>query len=178
MEMYRPKDLNYGFIILCPDSNFALLKSTVSSISIRHPQKNFFGVTANTISLKEFKDLKNLCPVYKGGLTITSLINAGMEKAKNEWNFLFFAGVSVKTKIDKKFSNFINDEKDILFPIVDGKANFVDATLNGLFINKKTWDRIGPMDSEGPLDIVKLIWAAKAIDHGVKFKAIAGTKLC
>lgn len=178
MKMYSQKNLNYGFIILCPDANIALLKSTVSSILIRHPGKQFLGVSAESILARDFKEMKNLCPLVKGGSTITSLINAGMAKTKAEWNFIFFAGVLIRRKIDERFSHFIENEKDILFPILDGKCNFVDATLNGLFINKNTWDAVGKMDDEGKLDFVKCLWAAKAIDSGVKFKAIAGAKIC
>lgn len=176
--MYSHKDLDYGFIILCPDSNTALLKSTVSSITARHLEKNFFAVSADSISTKDFKEMKNFCPIYKGGSTITSLINTGMSKTKNEWNFIFFAGVVVRRKINDRFSYFVNDTKDILFPVINGKTNFIDATLNGIFLNKKTWDLVGNMEDEGSLEFVKCIWAAKAIESGVKFKAIAGAKIC
>lgn len=176
--MYSYKDLDYGFIILCPDSNTALLKSTVSSITARHPDKKFLGVSAASLSAKECKELKKFCDIYKGGSTITSLINTGMEKTKSEWNFILLAGAIVRRKINERFSYFVDNEKDVLFPIVDRKTNFIDATLNGLFINKKTWDLVGSMDNDGPLDFVKCLWAAKAIDLGVKFKAVAGAKIC
>lgn len=178
MKMYSHKNLDYGFIILCPDANTGLLKSTVSSIKLRHANREFFGVTADCISPKNLKEMKSLCPLHKGGSTITSLINVGMSKAKSEWNFLFFAGALIRRNIDQKFAYYISDEKDILFPVVDGKFNFVDATLNGLFINKKTWQSVGSMDNDGSLDFIKCIWAAKAIDSGVKFKAITGVKIC
>lgn len=176
--MYSYKNLDYGFIILCPDSNIALLKSTAASLKARHPEKNFLGVAANSISSRDFKEMKNFCPLFKGGSTITNLINVGMSKTKAEWNFIFFAGVLVRRRIHERFFYFIQDDKDILFPIIDGKSNFIDATLNGLLINKKTWNIVGEMDNEGSLEFVKCLWAAKAIDSGVKFKAIAGAKVC
>ena len=80
--------------------------------------------------------------------------------------------------MDQRFAYFFENEKDILFPISDGKTNFVDGTLNGVFINKKTWKEVGEMSDEGSLEEIKLFWALDAIDKGVKFKAIAGSKIC
>jgi len=123
-------------------------------------------------------EIKKICPVYKGSETISSLINVAMRHAPAEWVFLIMAGTNLRPKLDSKFSFYVISEKDILYPVADYKYNFVDATLNGLFLNRKTFREIGEMQETGPLDIVKLVWAGEALQHGCKFKAIVGSKMC
>ena len=73
---------------------------------------------------------------------------------------------------------YVGSEKDILYPVAEHKYNFIDATLNGLFINKKTFREIGDFEENGALDIVKTVWGGEAVQHGCKFKAIIGSKMC
>ena len=80
--------------------------------------------------------------------------------------------------MNEKFSFYIGSEKDILFPVANRKYNFIDGTLNGLFINKKTFKEVGEMNDEGSLEFVKAEWAMSAIEYGCKFKAIIGSKMC
>ena len=119
-----------------------------------------------------------ICPTYKGKGTYSSLINVGMRHTLADWNFIICAGATVRWKMDRKFSYFIESEKDILFPIAENKIYFAEATLNGLLINKNTWKEVGEMNDDGSLEMVKILWALSAIDKGVKFKAIAGSKIC
>ncbi len=165
-------------MILCPDHSLGLLRSTVNSIHARYPNSKAICVTDDTIASDELKEMKNICPTYKGKSTFSSLINVGMKHAPGEWNFLVCAGAIVRWKMDEKFSFFIASEKDVLFPIAENKTNFVDATLNGLLINKKTWKEVGEMADDGNFETVKLMWALTAMEKGVKFKAIANSKIC
>jgi hypothetical protein len=166
-------------VILCTERNINLLRSTVNSIKSRFPNYPIICVTDDTVTPNDLKEMKSICPVtYKGKSTFSSLINVGMQYAPADWNFIVCAGAIVRLKMDEKFAFFVESEKDILFPIAENKTNFVDATLNGLFINKHTWKEIGPMAEIGPMEIIKLMWATQAIEKGVKFKAIAGTKIC
>lgn len=176
--MYSYKNLECGFVILCPEHNVSLLKCTMKSIKCRYPNLSAICVTDNSATSTDIKEMKEICTTFKGKSTFSSLINTGMKNAPAEWNFILCAGVTVDWKMDDRFSYFVENEKDILFPIVDKKTNFVDATLNGLFINKKTWKEVGNMDNEGTLEEIKILWATKAIEKGVKFKAIAGSKIC
>lgn len=178
MKMYEYKQLNIGFLILCPEHNINLLRSTANSIKNRYPKAPLLCVTDVTANKEDLKEMKVICETIKGKNTFSSLINLGMKKTKAEWTFIVCAGAVVKWKMDERFSYFLESEKDILFPIADNKANFVDATLNGLFINKKTWEDVGEMDDEGDIEWVKLLWGLKALEKGVKFKAIAGSKIC
>ena len=126
----------------------------------------------------DIKSMKDVCPTFKGKNTFSSLINSGMKNAKSEWNFIVFAGTNVRNRMDEKFFLFIDSKKDILFPIVDNKTDFVGGTLNGLLLNKETFKEIGDIEEDGSLDYVKIMWAFKAIQKGCKFKAIANTKIC
>jgi len=178
LKMYSHKDLKCGFVILCPEHTVGLLKCTVNSIKCRYPDLPMVCVTDDSATAADMKEMKAICPTYKGKSTFSSLINVGMRHAPAEWSFILCAGVTVNWKMDERFSYFTESEKDILFPIVEKKAHFVDATLNGLFINKKTWKEVGDMANEGTFEEIKIMWALEAIDKGVKFKAIAGSKVC
>ena len=178
MKLYSHKDLNCGFVILCSEHAVGLLKSSINSIKSRYPNAPMVCATDSSATSEDLKAMKLLCPTYKGKNTYSSLINVGMRHIEAEWNFILIAGVIVRWKLDDKFSYFIESEKDVLFPIVDNKTNFVDATLNGLFINKKTWNEVGQMDERGEFEQIKAFWAYRAIKYGVKFKAIAGTRMC
>lgn len=178
MKIYSHKDLNFGFVILCHDNNIGLLKSTASSIKARYPKTPIVCATNESLSIESVEEMKKICPTYKGKNTITSLINTGMRYSRAEWNFIVCAGVTVRAKMDQRFSYFIESEKDILFPIAENKIYFVDGTLNGLFINRNTWKEVGEMDESGTLEEVKTLWAIAAIAKGVKFKAIANSKIC
>ena len=177
-KMYTYKNLKCGFVVLCPEHNINLLKCTANSIKYRYPDFPMICVTDKSATLNDIKEMKTICETHKGKSTFSSLINTGMKYAPSEWNFILCAGVTVNWKMNERFSYFTESEKDIIFPIVEKKANFVDATLNGLFINKKTWKEVGEMENEGTFEEIKLMWALKAINKGVKFKAIAGSKVC
>lgn len=127
---------------------------------------------------QSFKEMNEICPTCKGKETYTSLINAGLKSPPAEWNFVVIAGTYVRHRLDNKYSMFMESEKDILFPIVDNKYNFVDATINGLLVHKNCLKEIGPMAEIGPFEICKMMWALEAIEKGYKFKAILGAKLC
>lgn len=176
--MYTHKPLQCGFVILCPEHAVGLLKTTSNSIRCRYPNTPMLCATDDTATVEDIKEMKLICPTYKGRSTFSSLINVGMKHAEAEWNFIVCAGATVRSKMDHRFSFFIENEKDVLFPIAENKTSFVDATLNGLFINKKTWNEVGEMANVGPFETIKLMWALEAIDKGVKFKAIAGSKIC
>ena len=177
MKLYSYKELDFGFIVLCPENHSGSLKSTVNSIKARYPKYPVICITEKTTKDENLKKMKEICTVYKGQDTFSSLINIGMKNTKAEWNFILCAGPLIPNKIDKRFSFFIENKKDVLFPIVDNKTNFVDATLNGLLINKETWKEVGEMANTGPLEIVKLMWALDAIAKGVQFKAISSVKI-
>lgn len=176
--MYSHKNFKCGFVILCPEHTVGLLKCTVNSIKGRYPDLPMVCATDDSATAEDLKEMKAICPTYKGKNTFSSLINVGMRHSTADWSFLVIAGATVNKKMDERFPYFVESEKDILFPIVDRKVYFVDATLNGLFINKNTWREVGDMGNEGTFEEIKILWALKAIDKGVRFRAIVGSKIC
>ena len=119
-----------------------------------------------------------ICPVHRGRNTITSLINVGMDNSTSEWTLVVMAGAFLRNNLDRKYSYFVTSQKDILFPIVDGKTNFVDGTLNGIMVHRDTWKEIGQFSNQESLSWCKLSWAMAAIEHGCCFKAILGAQIC
>jgi hypothetical protein len=178
MKLYVKKKLDYGFIILCHDNNIGLLKSTANSIKRRYEGVPYICITEKDAKTIDIKSMKDVCPTFKGKSTFSSLINSGMKNTKAEWNFIVFAGTTVRSRMDEKFFLFINSKKDVLFPIADNKTDFVSGTLNGLLLNKETFKEIGDIEENGSLDYVKTMWACEAIQKGCNFKAIANTKIC
>lgn len=178
MTIFSNKDLKVCFVILSPDCAVNLIKNTASSIKYHYPKLSFITVTESSAIKEDIAEIKKICPVYKGNETISSLINVGMRHSPAEWVFLVIAGTNVRPNLDSKFSFYVANEKDILYPVANYKYNFIDATLNGLFINRKTFREVGEMQESGSLDMVKLAWAAEAVEYGCKFKAIVGSKMC
>lgn len=176
--MFHYKSVPFAFVILCPDRNLGGLKATIRSAAGRYPDAPKIIVVPGSISNKELQEFKVLGDVVKGRDTYTSMINEGLGRTKTEWNFIVFAGSIVKYRFYHKYSYFLEDNKDILFPIADGKYNFIDGTMNGILIHKNAIKDIGDMPEEDmPLETAKLIWASNAVTNGYRFKAIAGARI-
>lgn len=176
-----------GFVIISPQPSLGGLKNTVRSINNNYPGSSYICVVPQTTRAEEIKEMSDVCKVIKGKQTITSLINAGIKKSEKEWNLIVIEGSVIHKSIGRKFSIFLKDEKDILFPIVieydfQGKprkmhADFVEGTLNGILINQKTFKKVGNF-TDNPLEMSKLMWSVQAINEGCCFKGILGAKLC
>lgn len=177
-----------GIIILSPDYNIGGLKHTVRSIN-----NNLIGEyehiccvnkDANSIQIKEMDEV---CKTYKGGASITSLINKGFEKTKCEWNLILIEGSKICKNVKEKYYKWIDSDKDVIYPLIveynlHGYVNkindsFYNCTLNGILINKKFFKEVGKL-SENPLEISRKFWAMEAKEKGANFKAILGIKMC
>ena len=168
-------DIDYGFVILCPERNLGGLIATVRSVA-RLFSKECLCVLPKGVTKKELAEFAEACPTVKGKDTYTSLINIGLKKSKSTWNFIVMAGSTFRYQFYRKYSYFLTDDKDILFPIVDGHTNFVDATINGILLNRDAIQEVGEFeDIELPLS--KVTWALKAINKGYRFKAIMGARV-
>jgi len=174
-------DLDIGFIVLNPDRDFDGLRITTNTLCCAN--YDTICIVAKDTSPKETKPMKEICPVYKGQDTITSLINAGMKKLKHKWGFIVFAGSRVKTNIHRKLPSFINSEKDIAFPIVNGKTTFDEGSSDGILLNKEFFDSVGEFpcikrSEYNEFEVSKFLWSCKALEQGAVFKAIAGMRIC
>ncbi len=179
MKLYQYKAINCGFVVLCHDRNIKLVKGTCNSIKNHYgPNYPIICSIDSTATEADLEELNKICPTVVGENSYSSLINVGIKNSATKWNIIIFAGAFLRSKLDRKFSFFIESEKDILFPISEGKTNFVDGTLNGLMINKKTFLEVGPFSTTENIDICKLLWSDAAMQKGCKFKAIASSKMC
>lgn len=179
--MINKQSLDWGAIILHPNRKEGDLRNTVGSIRNHCYNRNMVCIIGNNASPQDFKNLKEHCPeTYKGRDTITSLINVGFKKLENEWGLIVFAGTRFRQFTEWKLSTFVKDDKDILFPVVERNRNFQEAPLNGVLINKKTFEKIGEwpeLKGEKDFELSKLFWTAAAVEYGCIFKAIVGLKL-
>lgn len=186
MILHRYKDINFGFVIIAPSHHYGNICCTVRTIKNRYPGIQHICVVGNDTSAENFKELNEVCPTHKGKDTITSLLNTGMKKGCKDWNLFVIEGSIVRPNLNRKYSLFIEDEKDVLFPIVTeyektGKikrvrSDFEDATLNGMFLHTKTFKAVGNFVDSSILSS-KFIWATKAQELGCKFKGVLGARL-
>ncbi len=171
--------LDIGFIVLCLNNNKFELKSTVDSILWSNGSHNHYGVATSS------EGLDDVCTVYEGSDTITSLINIGMQKLTNEWAFILYSGSRLKTNLQRKMCSFIKSNKDVFFPIVNGRTNFVDGSSNGIMVHRDNYREVGDFpvikkhyeSTLNDFEIAKLLWANTAISRGSQFKAVAGIKI-
>lgn len=177
MQLFRYKPLGVGFVVLCPDKNPAALRITVNGIKNRYRGANVIVSVPEDIHPEDLEAIGKVCGAYKGGNTITSLINAGLNHASDGWNLVVISGSHVRQGLDRKLSYFVEEITDILFPIAEGRANFVDGSINGILIHRDTWKMVGGFCNEKPLDICKTLWATEAIEKGCTFKAVIGAQI-
>ena len=180
------KKYQFGFIVLSPEHNIGLLQSTMMSINREYIKADVLCVVGDDTKEKDIENMSKFCPVFKGGKTITSLINTGLKNGWPEWNVMVFAGTQIKRNLTNKIFLFAESDKDVLFPIIidyDRRGvpihiytEFSEATLNGLTIHKNTFKSVGKF-SENPIKISKQFWGYDAVEHGCKFKAVLGAKV-
>jgi hypothetical protein len=184
--LHKFKDLNFGFVIIAPEHNIGNIMCTVRTIKNNYQGIQHICVVGNNTSTDEIKELNGVCLTIKGKNTITSLINCGIKKGCKEWNVIVMEGTPVKKGIDKKYSLFVENEKDVLFPIImdynrDGmpskiRSSFEEASLNGMMIHQKTFKTVGDF-VDAPIPTSKFMWALGAAEIGCKFKGVLGTAL-
>lgn len=174
--MYNYKSVPFGFVVLFYEFNFRNLRATIRSIKGLCPNSPIKIVIPYDTSEHIRKEASGFAPVVVGKMTHTSLINIGVKNSESDWNFILYSGSNLKYRFFHKYSYFLEDEKDILFPIVDSKYKFFEATLNGLFLNKKFFSKVGDFE-EDEIYLSKLDWEDRAIRLGGKFKALMGVRI-
>lgn len=179
---------NFGFIILSPDHNIGGLKGTLRSILNNYSSSvNVVCATGKTTKPSQFKEMNECCKTYRGGNTITSLINIGLDKGHDEWNIIIMEGCWVKRNIHLKYERWIESYADVLYSIFinynkEGHPikifkDFEECSLNGICIHKKLFKEIGKF-SDDPLNVSRLLWSVDAKNKkNANFKGILGTKI-
>ena len=104
----------------------------------------------------------------------STAINKGLHESKTEWNFVICSKGSISYKLDIKYSHFIKSYRDIMFPVINRRTNFVES--NSFFINKKAFLDIGDF-LDGDLEESKIIWATTALEKRYNLIGIVNYKI-
>jgi hypothetical protein len=176
--------MDLGFVVLCPDRRIGGLKNTLGSIQAHTYDRDALCVVGDDATAVELEEFNSLCPTYRGKNTVTSLINLGVKKCRHDWAFLMFSGSRLPRHIERKLTSFCTSDRDVLFPGVDGKYDFVEGSFNGVVINTKFFEEVGNFPCNvmakaglNDFEFAKMLWAIDAMDRGVVFKSIVGMKI-
>lgn len=168
--LIQPINLNLTVCVICTNSVGSGIKRTIEScFYLDHPCENIILVK-NDFDTNQLES--SWGRVVSGGTAITDMIDLGCKNAKTDWVYFVLAGTRLQKRIDSKNALHVTSYRDVLFPVINRKWNFIDATLNGLLLNKNFHQEVGDFGSGNDLVVTKLIWAEKALHLGVKFKAI------
>jgi hypothetical protein len=173
-KLYRYKNLNCGFVVLCPSCNIQNLNNTANSIKTVYPDSNILFVMPNHCSKEVSDSSSKFGKTYKSDPNIAAMINKGLNNATADWNFVIFAKGWLRSRIDIKYSYFVSSERDILFPIVGKRLNFLDADINIFLIHKKAFETVGNFPEINAFDNSKLIWTGRVLDKGCILKGVVG----
>ena len=168
--------IDFSIVVLCADRKPKNLSATVRSV------RNFVdcpcvAVVPKGTSQSIVEEMKPLCSTYRGGMTYTSLINDGLKKVKSDWAIILFAGVILRPNFWKKYTVFIDSDKDIIYHIDADHREFCNATLNGMMLHKDALKNIGPLPEIANLEEGKVVWAYNAIQCGYRLKGLLGVRL-
>lgn len=174
-EFYRPKNIDCTFVVLAPDGNPSLLKSTVASVRCNYGNP-CLAVAPELSHADQLAECERVGPLVLGGDTVTSLVNAGLRAATTEWSVLAISGVWARPGLIRRYSCFIKDRFDVLYPVGFGRSEFTTSSLNGLMIHNRTFAEVGDFATQVSFDLCRLLWASDAVDRGCRFQGMAGAK--
>jgi len=165
--LYQEKTLDINVGIICVDGDFSKIEKTKKSTS-------FLGKDYKCIAVIPDAREKEACSieVFKGGSCITSMMDVAIKNCVSEWVYIVFAGSIVKKSIDVKLSRYVEGRNDVLFPVVDRIYNWIYGSLNGILINRNFYTEVGEFGSGNSIQDTKILWADRALEKGVRFKAI------
>lgn len=174
-------NLDIGFIILNPHNKIRNLRSSIGSVEIYSNSKSHLCVVEKNTKAKDFRESNSYSETFRGKDTMTSLINTGFKKLKNEWGFVIVAGAKINQFTEKKINNLICSEKDVLYSLALNQYNFVDSSLNGILINKQNFKNVGQWvdytkDDSNDFRESKIDWYIRALQCQVNFKGVLGLK--
>jgi hypothetical protein len=167
--LYVSKSIDMEICIICIDGDFSKIRKTQKSACFLTKDYKVLGVIPENREPEPI-DTK----IYKGKNCVTSLIDVAIKNVQSDWAFIVFAGSVIKKKIDHKLSHYIENENDVLFPVVNRIYDFIRGSMNGILINKSFYAKVGEFGSGNNLQDTKILWADRALQNGVKFKAIVG----
>lgn len=173
--MFEPKDLDVSMAIVVIDNNYNKINETLKYNYKEYDNLEKIIIT-NNLQFNYFND-ENLKKYNTDSFQVLENYDIALKNCKTEWCFLLHAGSYLHFNVMKRLSKFITSDKDILYPVKNRIYEFIKNPLNGLLINKKTYNKIGAFGKDNPEHIIKLLWASDAIKEGCLFKAVTGINL-
>lgn len=171
-------DKDLQFTVLCPEFKFGGVRTTVSSIRSNFNNPEVICSIPDTGTNEESRMVANICPIVKGGATISSMINAGLRKGTRDWNLVLVAGNVIKYNPLLKYVFFTKSEKDVLYRVVDKvRWRWEDASIHGLLMHRKAIGEVGDFPDEESIKSCKTLWGARAAKNGYTFKGLVGVKI-
>lgn len=175
--MHEPKDMDCAFAILSADGNPKHLDLTASSIRRKFERSPIMCVTIQDCREDAMSEMSSICRVVKARNTYSSMITSALSNPQAEWNFILISGSSMRSRMYRKYGCFVSSKRDILYPVVDRKMNFVDGTINGIMFHRDTFSEVGGMLEFQSIEESKMDWGYKAACLGYTFKGIVGAGL-
>lgn len=165
--------IDFGVIILCPDKNKHSLHITHSSLVHKFCNPEIIAILPSNSSPFDFRDFKEYCDTYKGGESLSSLINTGFKKLKKEWVFIMIAGSRVKQFTERRLHQFAIKPTDVLYCVKNFNRDFLESQLSGTLINRNFFETTGGFQ-EISVEEAKKTWGYEAKGKGATFKGIVG----
>lgn len=179
--------MQINFVIISPEPNIGRLKGTIRSI------RNNYGEGAKVaccvekgISKDSLKEMREVCETHRGGSTVTSLMNKGMEKSADGWNMIVTEGSCIPRALVRVYGSWARSAKDVLYGVGithgrDGSAesttSFLDCSLNGIMMRREFFLEVGKF-SDNPMGVSRCFWALDAMERGAVFKGVLGARIC
>jgi hypothetical protein len=173
--MFEPKSLDVSIAIIVTDKNINKINET-----LKYKHKIFDKykkiIITNNLEFDYFNDV-SLNKINTESFQILKNYDIALKNCETEWCFLLHAGTNLEFDVIDRLSKYIMSDTDILFPVKNRVYEFIKNPLNGLLINKKTYNKIGDFWNDSSENIMKLLWAFDATKKGCFFKAIVGINI-
>jgi hypothetical protein len=174
--MYEPKELNVSMAIVAIDRDTNKINETLRHYYDFYTNYKKILIT-NDLKFDYYNKGQEYDIYHSDSFQVLENYDIALRNCKTEWCFLVQAGTYLTKHLIKKLSIFVLNEKDIIFPVKNRIYEFVKNPLNGLLINKNTYNKVGGFGKDNHLDIIKLSWGYNASIEGCKLKAVVGIKI-
>ena len=174
--MYEPKEIDVSMAIVITDKVTNKINETLKYNYDYYSKYKKILIT-NDVKFNYFSQNEKYDIYHTESYQVLENYDIALKNCNTEWCFLVQAGTYLTKNVIKKLSKFILSDKDIIFPVKKRVYEFTKNPLNGLLINKNTYNKIGKFGKDNPIDIIKLLWGADAAKYGCLFKAIVGLNI-
>lgn len=158
-----------GFVILALPGTLSEVKITINYIRTLFDGPHIRIATSRS-GVERYKSLG--CPIDIATKTITELVNLSVSKSVYDWNLVLVSGSKIKKNLIKKYLYFCRRDEDFIYPVVNRKWLFSEASINGMMYNKKFIPVAPELETDMP--VAKAAWGTEIVRAGGQLKAIVG----